>query len=417
MKFLLKNATLIDAKSPFHLQTHDLLIDNGKLIALGEQLDEQDAKVLQFDNLHVSNAWFDPSVSFGEPGYEERETLENGLLTAAKSGFGAVLLNSNTHPALDTHASIQHLLNKTASAATKLYVTAALSKGGQGEQIAELNDLHVAGAKAFGDYKNQQQNTHLLRIALDYAQSFEGIIHAYPMETSLSQRGLMHEGEQSIHMGVRGIPTIAETIALARDLELLAYTKGKMHLNFISSAKGVELVREAKQKGLRVSASVALPHLLYTDLELQGFNSAFKIEPPLRHKDDRQALRAALLDGTIDMVTALHEPLNIELKQLEFEYSTPGSLGLEAAFGLLNSIFTLEKTIAFLTRGKTFFGIPNPAIKEGVEAAFTLFNPTEQYTLTEAHLHSTSKNCMHLGQQMQGKVIGCLMGNQFVENK
>ena len=292
-----------------------------------------------------------------------------------------------------------------------------MSKGGQGEQIAELNDLHVAGAKAFGDYKNQQQNTHLLRIALDYAQSFEGIIHAYPMETSLSQRGLMHEGEQSIHMGVRGIPTIAETIALARDLELLAYTKGKMHLNFISSAKGVELVREAKQKGLRVSASVALPHLLYTDIELQGFNSAFKIEPPLRHKDDRQALRAALLDGTIDMVTALHEPLNIELKQLEFEYSTPGSLGLEAAFGLLNSIFTLEKTIAFLTRGKTFFGIPNPAIKEGVEAAFTLFNPTEQYTLTEAQLHSTSKNCMHLGQQMQGKVIGCLMGNQFVENK
>lgn len=417
MKFLLKNATLIDAKSPFHFQAKDILIDQGTIVAIDDTLIDETAQILQYDNLHVSNTWFDPSVSFGEPGFEERETLENGLNTAAQSGFGTVLLNPDTHPALDSHASIHHILNKTAQAGTRLYVTAALSQANQGAQMAELHDLHLAGAKAFGDFKKHQTNAHLLRIALDYSQSFKGIIHSYPMETSLSQRGLMHEGEYSIHMGVKGIPTIAETIALARDLDLLAYTGGKMHINFISSAAGVDLVRKAKKEGLNVSASVALPHLLYTDAELSGFNSRFRVEPPLRSTNDRQALRAGLLDGTLDMVTALHEPLNIELKQLEFEYSTPGSIGLEAAFGLVNSLFTLEKTIAFLTRGKSFFNIPSVPIQEGVKAELTLFNPNEQYVLSEEHLHSTSKNCMHLGQQMQGRVIGSLMGSIFTENK
>jgi len=416
MKFLLKNATLIDAKSPFHLQTKDILIAEGIIQTVGNDLLDASAQVLQYDNLHVSKTWFDPSVSFGEPGFEERETLENGLLTAARSGFGMVMLNPDTQPALDSHASIQHLLNKTAHSGTKLFITAALSQGNEGMQIAELNDLHLAGAKAFGDYKKHQTNTHLLRIALDYTQSFQGIIHSYPMETALSQKGLMHEGEYSIHMGVRGIPTIAETIALSRDLDLLAYTGGRMHINFISSAAGVELVRKAKKEGLKVSASVALPHLLYTDADLSGFNSRFRIEPPLRSKEDRQALRAGLLDGTLDMITTLHEPLNIELKQLEFEYITPGSIGLEAAFGLLNGIFTLEKTIAFLTRGKSFFNIPSASIKEGDKAELTLFNPTQEYVLSHKNLHSTSKNCMYLGQQMQGKVIGCLMGSTFTEN-
>lgn len=416
MKFLLKNATLIDKRSPFHLQTKDILIDNGIIVAIDDSLHDESAQKLQYENLHVSNTWFDPSVSFGEPGFEERETLENGLVTAARSGFGIVLLNSDTYPALDSHASIQYILNKTQHAGSRLHVTGALSQSNEGSQMAELHDLHLAGAKAFGDFKKHQNNTHLLRIALDYAQSFKGIIHSYPMETSLSQKGLMHEGEYSIHMGVKGIPTIAETVALARDLDLLAYTGGKMHINFISSAAGVDLVREAKKDGLDVSASVALPHLLYTDAELSGFKSQFRVEPPLRSISDRQALRAGLLDGTLDMITSLHEPLNIELKQLEFEYVTPGSIGLEAAFGLINNLFTLEMTIAFLTRGKSFFDIPSTHIQKGARAELTLFNPNVQYILSEEHLHSTSKNCMHLGQQLQGKVIGCIMGSIFIKN-
>ena len=417
MKFLLKNATLIDIKSPFHFKTKDFLISNGKIVALEDHIDDDSAKIINYKNLHVSSSWFDPSVSFGEPGFEERETLENGLYTAAQSGFGAVLLNQDTTPALDSHASVKHLIDKTNSAATKLYVTGALSKGNNGDQIAELNDLYLAGAKAFGDYKKHQNNTHLLRIALDYIQSFNGIIQSYPMESTLSEKGLMHEGEHSIHMGVRGIPTIAETIALSRDLELLAYTHGRMHINFISSSAGVALVRKAKKDGLRVSASVGLPHLLYTDEDLRGFNSPFRIEPPLRSKEDRQALREALLDGTIDMVTTLHEPINIELKQLEFEYCVPGSIGLEAAFGLLNRIFTLEKTISFLTRGKTAFDLPSHSITVGSDANLTLFDPSKQYTLALEHLISTSKNCMHLGQEMHGKVLGYLIENQFVESK
>ena len=212
--------------------------------------------------------------------------------------------------------------------------------------------MHKAGAIAFGDFNTTLKNPNLLRIALDYVQSFDGLIQAYPLDCNLSNGGQMHEGEVSTNLGLKAIPHIAETSTLARDIQLLEYTQGRMHIPYISTAESVELIRNAKKKGLKISCGVAVAHLHATEEDLMDFDANFKIVPPLRSSKDQRALREGLLDGAIDMVTSLHQPLNPELKDLEFVRAKEGSIGLEASFGILLNYFPLVKVISFLTRGK-----------------------------------------------------------------
>jgi dihydroorotase len=416
MKLLLKNATILDENGPFHNKTKDVYIVDGIIRKIKDQLDEDADKVFKAKDLHLSSGWFDPSVSFGEPGYEERETLSNGLLTAARSGFTHIVLNPNTEPAIGSHADVSHLLKSNIENTTALHISTVLSKRAEGKEMASLYDMHKAGAVAFGDYKTAITNPHLLRIALDYIQSFEGMIQAYPLDQSLSKNGQMHEGVVSTNLGLKGIPEVAETTILARDLQLLKYTQGKLHIPFISSAVSVDLIRVAKKNGLNVSCGVGIPHLTFTDENLMDFNSDFKIIPPIRTDVDRRALREGLLDGTIDMVTSLHQPINPELKNLEFVLSQEGSIGLEAAFGTLQTYFPLEKVISILTRGKSRFGIENLPLEVGVNSDLTLFNPRGSNKFTKKLLHSTSKNCMYLETQIKGTVYGCVRGNRIELN-
>lgn len=417
MKILLKNATIIDAQSPFHCLTKDLLIASGKIIAIEDRIESEKAEQIEKKNLHISKGWLDSSVCFGEPGYEERETITNGLLTAAKSGFTAIVLNPNTSPVLDTHSNISHVLKNRDTQTTQLYTNGSLSEASKGEQMASLFDMHQAGAVAFGDYKTTIANPNLMRIALDYVQSFDGLILSYPMDDQLARNGLMHEGNTSAGLGLNGIPAVAETIALTRDLQLLEYTGGKLHVPFISTAGSIELIRSAKKAGLDISCGVALPHLYFTDTVLESFDTHYKLFPPIREASDRQALREALLDGTIDVVSAMHEPVNIEYKKVEFNHALDGSLGLEAAFGTLNSIFTLEKTIDFLTRGRERFNITPTKIEVGAAVDLSLFAPDEQYILEENRLHSTSKNCAFLGISLNGKVYGSMRNDKISWNE
>ena len=274
MKILLKNATLIHEKSPFHNKQKDVLVENGIISQIEDHIETNDATVIEFEDLHLSSGWFDPCVSFGEPGYEERETLANGLLTAAKSGFTHIVLNPDTDPIIDSHADVSHLKKSASHHTTALHISSVLSHGGEGKQMASLYDLQKAGAVAFGDYKKAYVNPNLLRIALDYSQSFDGLIQAYPMDDSLGNKGHMNEGLISTNLGLKGIPNVAETATLARDLQLLEYTKGKMHIPFISCATSVELIRAAKKKGLNLSCGVGIPHLIYTEenlLELRNW--------------------------------------------------------------------------------------------------------------------------------------------------
>ncbi|NBR73354.1 MAG: dihydroorotase [Flavobacteriia bacterium] len=413
MKILLRNAVFVAPNQALHFQQRDILIEEGIITQIDTQIADKDAHCIQSKNLHVSVGWFDPHVSFGEPGYEERETMANGLEVAAHSGFTALGINPDTDPLIDTHSDVSHLYKLGATALTQLHPIGCLTTGAQGQKMASLYDMHLAGAVAFGDYKKSIQNANLLKIALEYVQSFNGLLLSHPSNMDLEQNGVVHEGEASTRHGLKGIPRIAESVQIARDLELLKYTEGRLHIPFITTKESVSLIQKAKAEGLSVSCSVGIPHLYFDEAKIENFEANYKFFPPLRTQEDKTALREGLLSGTIDMVSAMHEPMNIENKELEFEHAGPGSIGLEACFGILNNLFPVEKSIAFLTRGRRCFGLDIPQIKVGAKADLTCFDPDINYVLTKAHLRSTSKNCAYLGETLTGKVIATLNNDQI----
>ena len=407
MKVLLKNATILNPQSPFHSSRQDVLIIDGVIAEMANQITaDKVTQIYTFENLHLSSGWFDSGVSFGEPGYEERETLSNGLDVAAKSGFTKILLNSNTNPIPDSRSNINHLIKIAEGSTTSMFPIGALTVGSKGEQMASLYDMYSHGAIAFGDHKTAVEKGNLLKIALQYCQSFDATIISYPQNNELAGNGIMHEGITSTRIGVKGIPYMAESVQISRDLEILKYTGGKLHIPNISTEAGMDMIRKAKSQGLHVSCSVGLPHIIFDDTELEHFDPNFKIFPPIRSKTDQRALRAGLLEGSIDMISSMHEPMNIEYKKLEFENAAPGSLGLESCFGMLNKVFPLDKVLSFLTRGTKYFGIPTSNINVGEPADLTLFDPEKSYRYNEDDLKSTSKNSAYLGQDLNGKVLG-----------
>lgn len=417
MNILIKSATILDSKSEFHNTTQDLLIENGIISKIGSNLkNPNNYQEIKLENLHISQGWFDSSVSFGEPGFEERETIKNGLITAAASGFTAVAMNANTHPVLDSNADISFVLSKAHNHAVTLLPIGALTKEGKGEDLAELFDMKNAGAVAFYDYKKAISNPNLMKIALQYAGNFNGLVCSFPQENKIAGSGVMNENINSTKLGLKGNPTLAEALQVARDLFLLEYTGGKLHIPTISCAESVELIRAAKKKKLDVTCSVAIHNLYFTDDVLSDFNTHFKVLPPLRTQTDIDALIEGVKDGTIDMVTSDHTPLNIEEKKVEFDYATYGSIGLESAFGALQSIFTLKKTIEILTKGKSRFGLENTSINIGSKPNITLFNPDTKYTFTLKNVVSKSKNTIFENESLKGTVYGIISNNQVSIN-
>ena len=416
MTTLIKSALIFDTETPFHQQKKDILIVDGIINAIEDNIEEKSTyQIVKKDNLHVSCGWFDSSVCFGEPGFEERETIVNGLKTAAKSGFTAVAVNSNTNPVIDNTTSVSFLQNKALGFATSLYPIPALTQQMQGKEMAELFDMQQAGAIAFGDYKHSVSNDNLLKIALLYAQNFDGLVISFPKNNSIAGEGVANEGKNSTLLGLKGIPALAEHIQIARDLFLLEYTGGKLHIPTISTKKSIDLIAEAKQKGLNVTCSVATHHLLLTDDELHGFDSNFKTNPPLRTEDDVNALQNAIKEGIIDSITSDHEPKDIEEKKVEFSIAEDGTIGLESCFGVANSVLPLEFVIeSFTTKPKQVFGIENHTIKEGNKAELTFFNPDTNYTFSKENILSTSKNSAFLGKELKGITYGVFANNQLV---
>ena len=413
MNVLIKSATILDDKSDFHNQTQDILVENGFITQIAKSLkNPKKYPVIELENLHVSSGWFDSSVSFGEPGYEERETIANGLQVAAASGFTDIALNANTNPVIDSHSDIAFVKSKAANSATNLHPIGALTKGSEGVDLAELFDMKSAGSIAFGDYKKPIKNPNLLKIALQYASSFEGVVHSFPLEEKVATKGVMNENITSTSLGLKGLPALAEELQIVRDLFILEYTGGKLHIPTISTKKSVELIRDAKSKKLDISCSVAIHNLLYTDEKLIEFDTNFKVNPPLRLASDTKALIEGLKDGTIDMVTSDHNPINIEYKKIEFDYAKDGTIGLESAFGALNSLFSTKKTIQLLTKGKERFGVANSVIKIGNRAQLSLFNPSNSYVFENKHIRSKSKNSLFIGSKLKGSVYGILANNK-----
>jgi dihydroorotase len=416
MNLIIKSATILDPSSPYHQKTKDVLIENGLISKISNSItNPSDYQEIKLENLHISQGWFDTSVCFGEPGFEERETIENGLKTAAKSGFTAVAVNPNTFPVADNKSAIEFIKNRALGSATSLYPIGNLTKGAQSHDLAELFDMQNSGAIAFGDYNQSIGNANLLKIALQYTQNFDGLVLSFPQDNSIAVEGLVNEEENSTRLGLKGIPALAEEMQIARDLFILEYTGGKLHIPTISTEKSVQLIKNAKKKGLNVTCSVAAHHLILTDDELKEFNSNTKVLPPLRISRDCKALIKGLKEGVIDMITSDHNPIDIEHKKVEFFNAKFGTIGLESLFGALNKVVGLETLIKCLTtQPKERFNIKYATIAEGNKADLTLFNPDIEYIFTIKNIVSTSKNAVFMNKKMNGEVYGIIANNKAI---
>ena len=419
MNTLLKSATIINPSSAYHQQQKDILIIDGIITKIADKITPNDKDtVVALKNLHVSMGWFDTSVSFGEPGFEERETIKNGLNVAAKSGFTAVAINANTNPVIDNKSAVEFLINKSSGFATKLYPIGALTQESKGIDMAELYDMQQSGAIAFADYNSPIENDNLLKVALQYAQNFDGRIFSFPKNSSIAGEGIVNEGINSTRLGLKGIPALAEHLQIARDLFLLEYTGGKLHIPTISTKKSVSLIQEAKKKGLDISCSVAAHHLLLTDDELPGFDSKYKVTPPLRTNEDIKALRKGVTSGVIDIITSDHNPIDIENKKVEFSNAKDGTIGLESLFGAVNSALDPTGFIETITcKPRKIFNITIPKIEEGSQADITLFNPEGNHFFSLTDVLSTSKNSIFIDKKLKGKAYGIFANNQLILNQ
>ena len=414
---VLKQATILDKSSSFHNQKVDIKIENGTIVAISSKIETKDTdEVVEINGLHVSQGWMDSSVSFGEPGYEDRETIVNGLDVAAKSGFTTVALQPNAAPIIDNQALVKFVLNKASNNAVNLYPIGALTKESEGTDLAELFDMKNAGAIAFGDYQKSMSNANLFKIALQYVQDFDGLVIGFSQDSNIKGKGIVNEGIVSTKLGLKGIPTLAEELQIARNLFLLEYTGGKLHIPTISTQKSIELIKEAKAKGLQVTCSVAVHNLVLNDEVLTGFDSHYKVLPPLRDEATRLALIEAVKNGVIDCITSDHNPIDIEHKKLEFDLAKDGTIGLESAFGALQTILPTEVIVDKLTFAKSIFKVNNSSIEIENKADLSLFTTNDDWTFTKENILSKSKNSAFLGQNMKGKAIGIMNNGQLIIN-
>ena len=412
MNVLIKAAKILDASSPHHNTIQDIYIADGVIQKMGESLSFPDAKQISFKNLHISQGWFDSSVSFGEPGYEERETIAHGLDVASSSGFTHIALNTNTDPKPDSRADIAFLLEQANGSPVRLYPKARITTSESESKLAPLRELQVTGAVCFSNHKSALANANILKLALQYTHDFDGLVESFAFNQDMANGGVMHEGAVSTSLGLTGIPSVVEEMQIKRDLDILSYTNGKLHIPTLSTKDAIPLIKQAKKAGLDVSTSVSIHNLFFTDKALEGFNANAKLLPPLREQTDSKALQKALKDGTIDMVTSDHHPLNSELKYVELDLAHFGSIGLEHSFGCLLSMFDVAVVVDILTRGKARFGITASPIQEGATADVSLFTPDGKKTVTKAAIKSTSKNSLFMDQALPGKVFGVIAQNK-----
>ncbi len=413
MKILLKNATVLESNSPFHSKTVDIFIEDGKIKDISDVINISSELIISKNNLHVSSGWFDSSVCFGEPGFEDRETIKNGLKTASHSGFTDICLQPETLPKIDNSSVLSFLKGHDEEYPCKIHPIACFSIDGKGEKMTEYFDLHKGGAIAFGDFLTPIKNPNLLKSSLLYVQSFDGLIISTPRDPYINLNGLVNDGVKSTELGLSPIPSIAETIQIQRDISILEYTGGKLHIPFISSLESVEIIRKAKKDGLNISSSVAIANLIFNEEVLDGFNTNYKLFPPIRCKEDQEILKEGVLDGTIDLVTSHHQPINPELKEVDFNSAEYGTISLEAMFGLLNTIFSIEKVTDILTKGRSIFNLEKPKIEIGADACITFFDPSKRNKFTLDKVLSKSKNCAFIDLEVIGKVYGCINKNKI----
>jgi len=417
MNLLIKNVRIVAPASSHHNQSTDIFIENGIIKDIQPNLSIEHVEIMDAKGACISPGWMDVGVQACDPGYEHREDLQSAARAAAAGGFTAMAIQPNTDPAIDSKSEVLYIKKNTQDFLVDCYPIGAVSEHCVGKDITEMLDMRSAGALAFSDGKHAIQDNGLLLRALQYVRPFEGIVVHQPLDAGIAGEGQMHEGIVSTSLGMKGIPSLAEELMVERDLYLLAYADSNLHLANISTAGAVQQIREAKARGLRVTASVAAMNLVFDDEALSDFDSNFKVLPPVRYASDREALIAGLLDGTIDFITSNHVPVDEEGKKREFPYADFGAIGLETAFAaswdVLKNKTSVEKMVAWLAvHPRTRFSVPMPQIEAGQTANLTIFDPDLAWTFTANDIRSKSKNSPFVGRKLTGRVLAIINNHQ-----
>lgn len=407
-KYLIKSATILHPESPFNGQTLDVLISNGKISEIAKKIDasDQNLTIIDAKGQFLSPGFMDINANFGEPGLETKEDMETGCATAAAGGYTGVALMPNTQPPIHSKSEVSYLLNKSQNNLVDIFPIGCISHNREGKELAEMYDMKDSGAIAFSDGNKPLSNAGLMSRALLYTKSFNGLIFSYAEDQDIAAKGKMNEGVMSTFLGMKGNPSLAEELMVSRDLYLAEYNDARIHFSTISTQRTVDLIRKAKKAGLKVTCDVAAHQLVLTEENLEGFDSQYKVKPPLRTKADQKALLDGLKDGTIDAIVSQHTPHEIEFKDVEFEIASFGIIGLQTVLPLtLKAGLSAEQVVEKLAIApRKVLGIAIPAFDLGISANFILFNPIEKWTLNEETNKSKSFNSPFMGQELTGKV-------------
>lgn len=418
MQLLVKNVIIIDPSSKYHGEKASIFIKKGKIEKIGKRLSVESPKVFDGEGACVSPGWLDIGTVVGEPGFEHREDFASAAKAASAGGFTALACFPNTAPTIHSKSEVLFLKNESQRSLVEFLPIGAISENCAGKDITEMYDMRAAGAIAFSDGLCPVQDSGLMMRALQYVRPFKGVVINQPSDDYLAHGGQIHEGRISTSLGLKGIPSMSEELMVQRDIYLTEYTESRLHLHNISTAGAVKLVREAKAKGLKVTASVAAMNLACDETLLETFDSNFKVLPPLRKQNDIDALVDGLKDGTIDCITSNHHPLEAEKKELEFLFADFGAIGLETTFGLawsaLSGKMDIESFIEKLATGpRRVLGMEVPKIAIGGAANLTFFHPEKEWEFAKSDIRSKSKNTPFVGWKMKGKVTAVFGNNKF----
>ena len=419
MSFLLKNLIVIDSGSTFHKKKVDLLIDaDGHLQSVDENIAVKADEIHDFNGHYVSIGWCDLGTSLTEPGLEYIDDVRSLRKTATNGGYTQLGVFPNTDPVLQTKDQLKVLLSGNENESVSLLPISAITKDTKGKELTDMIDLHKAGSMAFSDGQKTIWHSGILLKSLQYAQTFDGVVVLKPYDHYLSQDGLVNEGINSTRKGLKGLPSVAEELAIQEALEILRYTGGRLHFHTISTARAVSLISNAKKEGLQVTCDVAAHQIAFTDDVIQQLDTNYKVFPPFREKEDVIALKEGIKEGVIDCVVANHTPWDDDSKKLEFDHAEFGILGLETCFPILLKELesSIERSIDLLTKTPQLLLTKKVStIQEGERANLTIFDPTLEWTYTKTK--SKSSNSPFLGQTLRGRAIATFHNNKLVVNQ
>lgn len=415
MKILIQGAEIVDPNSPYHQQEKNILIHDGRIASISDKSPAAD-KVIKAKGMLASIGWFDIGTYIGDPGLESDEDLTSGMQAAAAGGFTALAILPNTEPVVQSKNNVSYITRGNDQRLVAVHALAAVTKNCKGEELTEMIDLHTAGAVAFTDGLKPIWHTDILLKSLQYLQKFNGLIIDHPEDVWLNMFGQMHEGIQSTQLGLKGMPRIAEELGVNKNLEIVGYAGGRLHFARLSCAKSIDLIRQARKR-MSVTCSITSYQALLDDTMVAGFDTNYKVNPPLREKADQDALIKGLKDGSIDVLCSGHAPHDVESKDIEFDHAAFGIISLQtvaANLVSLNKWVPYDVLLQKITQApRVLLGLPIPVIDVEAPANITLFDPNKEWVLNEQTNKSKSINSPWWNKNMKGKSAAVFNNAQY----